>query len=67
MGTVYRRGSIWWIKYYRNGKPFRESSKSQKISDAKRLLRRREGEIATGRFFGCRAGALRGIGGRFSE
>ena len=50
MGTVYRRGRIWWIKYYRNGKPFRESSKSQKFSDAKRLLRRREGEIATGEF-----------------
>ncbi len=48
MGTVYRRGRIWWIKYYWNGKPFRESSKSQKISDAKRLLRRREGEVATG-------------------
>lgn len=50
MGTIYRRGRIWWLKYYRNGKPFRESSKSQKASDAKRLLRRREGEIATGEF-----------------
>jgi integrase len=48
MGTIYRRGRIWWIKYYRNGKPFRESSKSQKFSDAKRLLRRREGEVAIG-------------------
>ena len=21
MGTVYRRGRIWWIKYYINGRP----------------------------------------------
>ena len=48
MGTVYRRGRIWWIKYYRHGKPFRESTKSLRVSDARRLLRRREGEIATG-------------------
>jgi integrase len=50
MGSVYRRGNIWWIKYYRNGNSFRESSKSRNVSDAKRLLRRREGEIATGEF-----------------
>lgn len=52
MGTLYRRGRIWWIKYYRNGKAFRESSKSQKLSDARRVLRRREGEIGTGNFIG---------------
>ena len=46
MGSVYRRGCIWWVKYYRHGKAFRESSKSKKVSDAKRLLRRREGEIS---------------------
>ena len=50
MGMLYRRGRIWWIKYYRNGKAFRESSKSHKVSDAKRLLRKREGEIASGEF-----------------
>ncbi len=52
MGTIYRRGRIWWIKYYRNGKPFRETSRSKKASDAKRLLRRREGEIGAGSFVG---------------
>ncbi len=40
MGTTYRRGRIWWIKYYRNGQPFRETSKSENVSDAKRLLRK---------------------------
>ena len=31
MGSLYRRGRIWWIKYYRNGRAFRESSKSRKV------------------------------------
>lgn len=52
MGSVYRRGRVWWFKYYRNGKPFRESSKSANIADARRLLRKREGEIGTGSFLG---------------
>jgi len=49
MGTIYKRGDIWWIKYYRNGKGFRESTKSSKKMVAKRLLDRREGEIANGK------------------
>jgi integrase len=53
MGSLYRRGRIWWIKYYRNGKPFRETSKSAKARDARRLLRKREGEICTGNFLGA--------------
>lgn len=44
---LYLRGRIWWIKYYRNGKPFRESSKSAKWADAKQLLRTREGQSET--------------------
>ena len=27
MGSVYKRGDVYWIKYYRNGKPFRETTK----------------------------------------
>jgi integrase len=45
---IYQRGNIWWIKYYRNGKPYYESSKSDKITKAQRLLKKREGEIAKG-------------------
>jgi len=33
MGMIYKRGKTYWIKYYRNGKPFYESSESQKESD----------------------------------
>ena len=49
MGMIYKRGNVWWIKYYRNGKGFRESSKSSKKMVAKRLLDRREGNIAQGK------------------
>jgi hypothetical protein len=61
MGTIYKRkwkdpktgelveGSILWIKYYRHGKPYRESSKSENVTDARRLLKTREGEIAQGK------------------
>jgi integrase len=52
MGSVYKRGHTYWIKYYRNGKPYRESSESKKEADAKRLLKKREGEISTGKLPG---------------
>lgn len=50
MGTIYRRkaSKVLWIKYSRNGKPFYESSHSDKFAVAKRLLQRREGEISKG-------------------
>ena len=51
-GSVFQRGGVWWIKYYRNGKAFRESSGSEKESGARKLLKKRLGEIAVGRFIG---------------
>jgi integrase len=52
MGMIYQRGRTWWVKYYRKGKPYRESAKSHKEADAKRLLKRREGEISQGKLPG---------------
>jgi hypothetical protein len=49
MGSIYKRGKVYWIQYYRNGKPYRESTKSKKESDAKRLLKKCEGEISEGK------------------
>ena len=49
MGMTYKRGHTYWIKYYRNGKSYRESSKTTKKMVAKKLLDRREGEIAQGK------------------
>ncbi len=50
MGSIYKRGNIFWIKYSRGGRRFRESSESKKQSVAKRLPRLREGQIAEGKF-----------------
>ncbi len=47
-GSIYRRGSVWWIKYYRNGIPMRESSGSDKEGVAKSLLRKHLGDIERG-------------------
>ena len=52
MGTLYKRGNVWWVKYYKNGRSYRESSGSSKKFLAKRLLDAREGEIAQGRLPG---------------
>ena len=52
MGSIYLRGKTFWVQYYRNGKPYRESAKSKKEVDAKRLLKLREGEIAQGKLPG---------------
>jgi hypothetical protein len=52
MGTIYKRGNTYWLKYYRNGKPYYESTKSRKEADAKRLLAKRQGEISEGKLPG---------------
>ena len=59
MGSIYQRGNIYWIKYYRAGKRYQESSKSTKESDAIRLLKRREGDIVANRFFGLKPEKVR--------
>src|SRR5579859_6756824 len=52
LGSIFQRGSVYWIKYYKGGRAYRESSKSQRYEDAERLLKRRHGEIALGKFVG---------------
>ena len=49
MGSIYKRGRIFWVKYYIQGHCIRESSRSQKESEAKRLLAIREGDKARGK------------------
>ncbi len=52
-------GSIWWIQYYRAGKPYRESSNSEKEGFANRLLKLREGQVLEGRFPGLKVEKIR--------
>jgi integrase len=55
MGSLYRPtlksgkpGSIYWVKYYVNGRAIRESAGTQDKEEAKRELKKREGAAATG-------------------
>ena len=34
MGSIYKRGKTYLIQYYRNGRPYMESTKSKKEADA---------------------------------
>ena len=52
MGCIYRRNKTYWIKYYKHGKQFAESTHSDKLEIAKRTLKKREGEIAEGKMPG---------------
>tara|TARA_Y100000294_G_C8555297_1_gene336941 strand:- start:53 stop:1156 length:1104 start_codon:yes stop_codon:yes gene_type:complete len=59
VGTIYKRGEIFWLKYYKNGKPYFESSKSKRKGDAKKILKLREGHIVEGKFRGLSAEKIR--------
>jgi integrase len=63
MGMIYRpkyrdkdgtlkESAVYWIKYYRHGRAYRESSKSGKETEARKLLKLREGEISKGKLPG---------------
>ncbi len=51
-GTVYKRGSTWWIQFCKNGKSYRESSHSVKRQKAVNLLKKRLGESSRGKVIG---------------
>jgi integrase len=51
-GGVFSRGGIWWIAYYVNGQEHRESARSDRESDARRLLKDRLKQIHGGRYVG---------------
>ena len=48
MGMIYKRGEVFWIKYYSGGKPIRESTGTTKQKEAERFLKDREGRVAKG-------------------
>lgn len=60
-GSVYlQKGSaVWWVKYYRNGKSYRESTHSINEKKAHDFLKQRLGEIVMGNFFGPKAERVR--------
>ncbi len=59
MGQVRRRGTVWWIRYYRNGQRFEESARTEKYDVARDLLKTREGDIAKGVAVSAKIGRLK--------
>lgn len=53
-GSIYqRKGSpVWWIKYHRHGRPFRESTHTADSRKAENMLKTRLAEINQGTFMG---------------
>lgn len=43
MGMLYKRGKVFWIKYYSGGKPVRESTGTSKQTHAKCILKKKNG------------------------
>jgi hypothetical protein len=56
---LYKRGRVWWAKYYVNGRPVRESTHTEKETEAKRILDGRRGRAATGQPMMPRADRVR--------
>jgi integrase len=52
LGSVYKRGRIWWLSYSVRGKPHAESSGSTEHADAVRKLKQRIKDVGTGRPIG---------------
>ncbi len=47
-GCGARFGKVWWVKYYVNGKATRESTETEKETEARRFLKDQEGKAVTG-------------------
>jgi integrase len=52
MGRIFQRGNVYWIGYYFRGKEYRESSLSTNAGEAKKLLKKRLGEMGRGKLVG---------------
>jgi len=46
MASIYKRGNIWWIKYYQNGKPYCKSLKTKDKKVATYYKNQKEIELA---------------------
>jgi integrase len=48
-GTIYRRGNVWWLQYFVNGRKINVSSGSNDEAEARRQLKVKVGEAAAGK------------------
>ena len=59
MGELKRRGRVWWMRYYRDGRRFEESARTDKFEAARDLFTQREGDVAKGVPMRAKIGRLR--------
>src|SRR5688572_25266295 len=63
MGEIRKRGAIYWIRYYRDGRRYEESAKAANAANtyegARDLLRQREGDVSKGVPISPKIGRLR--------
>jgi hypothetical protein len=52
LAELVRRGPVYWTAYYHRGKEHRESTRSDSETQARKLLKKRLGEIGRGRLIG---------------
>ena len=52
MGRIYKRGGTYWLQYSHRGQVYRESSHSDRETVARKLLKKRLGEIGIQKFIG---------------
>jgi integrase len=52
MGRIYKRGGTYWLQYSHRGHVYRESSHSDRETVARKLLKKRLGEIGIQKFIG---------------
>jgi integrase len=58
-GCVFQRGTVWWLKYSRCGRSYRESSHTADKRKAEKMLKIRLAEITSGTFVGPQAERVR--------
>jgi hypothetical protein len=59
VGSLYKRGNVWWCKFYQGGLPVRMSTENTKEKEARDFLKVREGKATEGEPVLPRAGRVR--------
>ncbi len=57
-GSTYKRGEIYWIKFYYKGKKYEKSAKTNKKREAQGLLAFYMGQVVRGEFKGFEEDSL---------
>jgi integrase len=48
-GTIYKRGNVWWLQYFANGRQINQTSGTVSEAEARRQLKVKVGEAAAGK------------------